>query len=1247
MAVLITNGDHNISDASAFYRVEAHNLGSHSLYGSNFALSLPQSFTALQFANSGNCQGVGVSINNVNAGAYNNPTTFDRGITASLQETKGTFTVSIATPAIVTLAGHGFVGNEPVMLATTGALPTGLSQNTIYYVKYIDVSTFNLSLNAGGANINTSGSQYGTHTLWAIRASKTKTVSEIMGTETNKIFNVVIPFIFDTPYAVDTSAAKWRFNFIQVGGITGQYFLNSSSYAHSIANLFYFTWCDNALSFSDGDALVVKDYLTINANCTITGVTATGTDYGGATLRYAIIVCSNIANPAPDNVAYLRWASSPAASYTMTLNGKIILNSFSGFRIGTAASPIPFAQRAIIATGAAGYTTGIWSAGATTDSPIWCSTQASLFFYGEVPTTRSALVNANANSGQNKIYTITSTGWASGNRIKIGKYDYQGNVNNSFTISSISGTEITLSGNLTQNVLAGGVIFNLENYGISINDSAARAFYISLSAPANYNISGCLMGYVQIKTGLDFNNFNQYVIEVNLANRSKNNFSDNAINGAYPYGIFYSYVPSLGLDIKRNHTYGCPFGSYLIPFYSTVANSGSIVIDSNIGTNASDNSIWCVSNGMGLGVINGVASIVKNLTISNNKFYNISNPTYWIIGLNGFYNTISGNDFYGITTGVNPAIQLYNVSNTDFLSNTFVKVTEVYKFKSSSTNFLLSFTGDYFASNTADFGFTSTVYFQGVISDSLTALTISSTNLSTCVPGSTLSIVDEGGVSNKDSVYTPFGIFNRCGDGLTDTTAHTVGTNKFSLRFQPTSSTDLFAWEFKVPTGNIQNKEMVLTCWVKINSATYYAGTHRKPRLNIYYDNSTTAYAEATASTSWQLLTVAFTPLTTYGQISVTVDGYTDATSTNAYFYVDNFTVFYPAGVQLELGGLDLWADAFPVTPPIATNITAADVWNVLTSGLVASGSVGKLVVDNIDTTISSRLASSSYTVPPTAESISDAVWDEILTGATHNISSSAGRRLRQVAGSIVIDGTSQGSGVNGNQIILGLDASDVNGAYDPSIIAIVLGTGAGQCRNIIEYAGSTRTATVDRNWKVNPSTDSEYIIFAGAGREHVNEGLARGGTINTITLNTSASDADDAYNNQIIFLRSGLGEDQSRIVLDYDGTSKIATVCRDWDITPNTTTGYVMLPNISHTPEQIKDEVDTSTILAKELTLTDIQTSVNIIKKITKNRIKLNTTTNQLEVYDDNGTSVLYAFDCFDSDGVPSVEEVYDRVPA
>ena len=152
-------------------------------------------------------------------------------------------------------------------------------------------------------------------------------------------------------------------------------------------------------------------------------------------------------------------------------------------------------------------------------------------------------------------------------------------------------------------------------------------------------------------------------------------------------------------------------------------------------------------------------------------------------------------------------------------------------------------------------------------------------------------------------------------------------------------------------------------------------------------------------------------------------------------------------------------------------------------------------------------------------------------------------------------------SGLYVNQIMLSSAASSVDGAYDPAMIMIVHGTGAGQSRMILQYEGATRTATVDRNWKVAPDATSEYHVMANPGREHVNEGLAQSGSSNTITLNTLASSANDAYVGQLVFIRSGTGEDQVRAITGYVGSTKVATVSIAWAVNPNATSGYVILP--------------------------------------------------------------------------------------
>jgi len=74
--------------------------------------------------------------------------------------------ISIASPCVVTSAGHGIADHEIIKFTTTGALPTGLTAFAYYYCDYINVDTFRITSAIGGANINASGSQSGTQSVW-------------------------------------------------------------------------------------------------------------------------------------------------------------------------------------------------------------------------------------------------------------------------------------------------------------------------------------------------------------------------------------------------------------------------------------------------------------------------------------------------------------------------------------------------------------------------------------------------------------------------------------------------------------------------------------------------------------------------------------------------------------------------------------------------------------------------------------------------------------------------------------------------------------------------------------------------------------------------------------------------------------------------------------------------------------------------------------------------------------------------
>jgi hypothetical protein len=146
--------------------------------------------------------------------------------------------------------------------------------------------------------------------------------------------------------------------------------------------------------------------------------------------------------------------------------------------------------------------------------------------------------------------------------------------------------------------------------------------------------------------------------------------------------------------------------------------------------------------------------------------------------------------------------------------------------------------------------------------------------------------------------------------------------------------------------------------------------------------------------------------------------------------------------------------------------LTPASVWDHLLTAITTSSTIGTLLKTNIDATISSRSTA-------TTAGIADAVWDEVLSGATHNVASSAGRRLRILDDErIITDGQ-----------VVAAAASTVT--LEPvgtlcvgqTIVVTDQDTGDKQVRFILIYDTGTNTATVDTPWCNIPTAGDEYQL--------------------------------------------------------------------------------------------------------------------------------------------------------------------------
>jgi len=189
------------------------------------------------------------------------------------------------------------------------------------------------------------------------------------------------------------------------------------------------------------------------------------------------------------------------------------------------------------------------------------------------------------------------------------------------------------------------------------------------------------------------------------------------------------------------------------------------------------------------------------------------------------------------------------------------------------------------------------------------------------------------------------------------------------------------------------------------------------------------------------------------------------------------------------------------------------------------------------------------------AAEIADAVWDEVLTSAAHDVAYSAGQRLRLL---ILSGATAQAA--TASTITLAATESATDDTHTQNIITIVSGTGAGQTRLIIEYVGATRVATVDRPWITQPNATSIYELLPFSAILLAAHGVAQAGGASTITLSTTALAIANSYVGCAVYIAAGTAIGQTRLITAYTA-DRVATVSPAWETQPDSTSTYKIIP--------------------------------------------------------------------------------------
>ena len=105
----------------------------------------------------------------------------------------------------------------------------------------------------------------------------------------------------------------------------------------------------------------------------------------------------------------------------------------------------------------------------------------------------------------------------------------------------------------------------------------------------------------------------------------------------------------------------------------------------------------------------------------------------------------------------------------------------------------------------------------------------------------------------------------------------------------------------------------------------------------------------------------------------------------------------------------------------------------------------------------------------------------------------------------------------------------------------------------------------------LTPSAVSGNITLTTTSSKH-DTGTAQAGASTTITLKSASSAVDDYYNGLYITITGGTGSGQVRIIEDYVGSTKVATVDSAWTTAPNSTSTYSIT---TWTPEAVNQYVN------------------------------------------------------------------------
>lgn len=163
-----------------------------------------------------------------------------------------------------------------------------------------------------------------------------------------------------------------------------------------------------------------------------------------------------------------------------------------------------------------------------------------------------------------------------------------------------------------------------------------------------------------------------------------------------------------------------------------------------------------------------------------------------------------------------------------------------------------------------------------------------------------------------------------------------------------------------------------------------------------------------------------------------------------------------------------------------------------------------------------------------------------------------------------------------------GLDWANIG---SPTTTVNLSGTTIATSQAVASVSGAVGSVTGNVGGNVTGSVGSvasggltRASFAAETGLQSIRSNTAQAGAAGTITLDASASATDDLYNNAVVYLTGGTGAGQVRRISDYVGSTKVATVVPNWTTTPDNTSTFAVLPDVSGWDEVLANHLTSGT---------------------------------------------------------------------